>query len=85
MIEINYNQKVYVKFNAKFSSTIQSFSKPVLLNRKWYFVTKIVLVIEKIFWNLRLKAENCKIFEITKTIYSSSERSEQFLATECFF
>ena len=26
-----------------------------------------------------------KIFEITKTIYSNSERSEQFLVTECFF
>ena len=33
---------------------------------------KIVLVIEK-------------IFEITRTIYSNSERSEQFLVTECFF
>ena len=27
----------------------------------------------------------CKIFEITRTIYSNSERSEQFLVTECFF
>ena len=26
-----------------------------------------------------------KKFEITRTIYSNSERSEQFLATECFF
>ena len=26
-----------------------------------------------------------KIFEITGTIYSNSERSEQFLVTECFF
>ena len=26
-----------------------------------------------------------KIFEITKTIYQNSERSEQFLVTECFF
>ena len=24
-------------------------------------------------------------FEITRTIYSNSERSEQFLVTECFF
>ena len=46
---------------------------------------KIVLVIEKKIWNSRLKAENCKIFEITRTIYSNSERSEQFLVTECFF
>ena len=27
----------------------------------------------------------CKIFEITRTIYSNSERSEQFLVTEWFF
>ena len=27
----------------------------------------------------------CKISEITRTIYSNSERSEQFLVTECFF
>jgi hypothetical protein len=27
----------------------------------------------------------CKTFEITRTIYSNSERSEQFLVTECFF
>ena len=37
---------------------------------------------EKFFWNSRLKA---KFFEITRTIYSNSERSEQFLVTECFF
>ena len=45
---------------------------------------KIVLVIEKNFRSSRLKAEN-KIFEITWTIYSNSERSEQYLVTECFF
>ena len=27
----------------------------------------------------------CKFFEITKTIYSNSERQEQFLVTECSF
>ena len=27
----------------------------------------------------------CKIFEITRTIYSNCERSEQFLVTESFF
>ena len=59
----------------------------------WYFVTKIVLtycekknlVIEKNFWNSRLKTENLqKFFEIIRT-YSNSERSEQFLVTACFF
>ena len=44
---------------------------------------KIVLVIEKNFWISRLRI--FKIFEITRTIYSNSERSEQFLVTECFF
>ena len=53
---------------------------------KWHFFTKIVLtycekknllVIEKNFWS-------CKIFEISRTIYSNSERSEQLLVTECF-
>jgi hypothetical protein len=42
---------------------------------------KIVIVIEKNFENLRLKAENLQNW----TIYSNSERSEQFLVTECFF
>ena len=46
---------------------------------------KFVLVIEKNFWNSRLKAENFQIFEIIRTLYSNSERSEQFLVTECFF
>ena len=41
----------------------------------WYFLnTKIALTYcEK------------KLFSITKTIYLNSERSEQFLVTECFF
>ena len=49
---------------------------------KWPFLTKIVLTYceKKLFWRPRI----CKIFEITRTIYSNSERSEQFLVTECF-
>ena len=73
---------------------------------------KIVLVIEKNFWNSRLKAENFQSFwdqknnlfeqwkvktifgnrmflhlflKEIRTIHSNSERSEQFLVTECFF
>ena len=42
-------------------------------------------MIKKNFSNSRLKAENFQKFEITRTIYSNSERSEQFLVTECFF
>ena len=41
----------------------------------WPTVRKIVLVIEKNFWNSRLKAEN---LQKTRTIYSNSERLEQF-------
>ena len=39
---------------------------------------KIVLVIEKNFWNSRLKAENLQTFEITRTIFLNKERAEQF-------
>ena len=46
---------------------------------------KIVLVIEKKIFNSRLKAENLQNFEITRIIYSNSERSGQFLVTGCFF
>ena len=46
---------------------------------------KVFLVIEKTFemrgWRPRIR----KKFEITRTIYSNSERSEKFLVTECFF
>ena len=40
---------------------------------------RIVLVIEKIFWNSRLRI--CKMFEITRTICSNCERWEQFSVT----
>ena len=46
----------------------------------WPMGEKNVLLINKNFWNSRLKAEN-----LQNTIYSNSERSEQFLVTECFF
>ena len=61
---------------------------------KWYFFTKTfrtycekknVLVIKKNFGNSRLKAKNLEMFEITRTIYSNSERTEQLLVTEIFF
>ena len=45
----------------------------------------IVLVIEKNFWNSSWRPRICKIFDITRIIYSNSERSEQFLLTDCFF
>ena len=40
---------------------------------------EIVLVFEKNYWNSRLKPENLQNFDITRTIYSNRERSEQFL------
>ena len=63
-------------------------------DRKWYFVTKIVLTYceKKLFlWSRKTfvirgwRSRICKIFEITRKIYSNSERSEQSLATECVF
>ena len=41
----------------------------------WLTVRKKILVIEKNFWNKRMKAKNLQIFEVTRTIYSNSERS----------
>ena len=64
------------------------------MRKKWYFVTKIVVTYceKTLFYWLRKTIEIqgwspriCKYFEITRTICSNSERSEQFLATECFF
>ena len=53
----------------------------ILLPKLW---EKIVLVIGKIFevggWSPRI----CKYFEITRTICSNSERSQQFLVREYF-
>ena len=51
------------------------------------------ILLPKLFWpTVRKNCEIqgwrpriCRIFEITWTIYSNSERSEQFLVTECFF
>ena len=57
-------------------------------------ITKIVLTYyeKKMFqWSIKTfeiqswRPRICKIFEITRTIYSNSERSEQFLLTEYFF
>ena len=83
-------KSVKYDFQSKFSmSRISS------IFRKWYFVTKIVLtyirwekivlVMEKTFEIRGWRPRIFKIFEITRTIYSNSEKSEQFLVTECFF
>ena len=52
----------------------------------WPTLKKNVLVIKKNFleiWGCRPTI--CKNFDITWTIHSNSELSEQFLVTECFF
>ena len=62
------------------------FKVEIFFKKIWYFVSKIDLVIEKKYLKFRgWKPRICKIFEITRTIFSNSERSEQFLVTECFF
>ena len=78
----NYSQKVVT---ALISNRVHQFCWKI-----WYFVTKIVLAYcEKNCSNDREKLlkfeakgqEVLKILEITRTIYSNSERSEQFLVT----
>ena len=54
-------------------------------NRSDLLWEKIVLVVEKNFGIQDWRPIICKIFEITRTIYSNSERPEQFLVKECFF
>ena len=46
---------------------------------------KIVVWSRKTFEIRGWRPRICKKIEITWTIYSNSERSQQFLATECFF
>ena len=50
----------------------------------WLTWERIVLVIEKTFGIRGWRPRICKNFEITRKIYSNSEKSEQFLVTECF-
>ena len=45
------------------------------------FVSRPCRTFEIRDWRARI----CKIFEISWTIYSNSERSEQFLVTKCYF
>ena len=84
-----WKQSVLYRICANCSSTFKALSDISMVfryqNCSDLLWEKIVVLIEKNFWNSRLKARICKKFEITGTIYSSSERSEQFLVTECFF
>ena len=66
---------------------------PKLLSWNGNVISANWILLPKFFWStlikyfrrfLRWRTRFCKIFEITRTIYSNSERSEQFLVTECF-
>ena len=63
-------------------------------SQKWYFVNKIVLTYcEKICSSDREKSlkfetegqEFANFLGVTRTVYTNSERSEQFWVTKCFF
>ena len=45
---------------------------------------KVVLGFEKNFEIQGWKTRICKMFEITRTVHSNSEKLEQFFVTECF-
>ena len=74
----------------------RNFKKGILFREEFRPTVKSGILLPKLFWPAVRK--NCSTFEvrgwrprifknyeITWTIYSNSERSEQFLVTECFF
>ena len=71
-------------FQEHFACTLNSLINILLpkLFRQW---EKLFYWPRKTFEIQGWKPRICKIFEITRTIYSNSERSQQFLVTECFF
>ena len=75
MLQVDYRYVTYTKNICIYSQRTRHIQEKV----KWYFVTKIDLTIcEKKLFMIE------KDFEITRTIHSHSERSQQFLVTECF-
>ena len=93
----NYRRQVDFEkllFKKKNLFRVHTWTTIKYLVQKWYFVTKIVLTYcnKKLFqWSRKSyemkswRPRICKFFEINRTIYSNSERSEQLLVTECFF
>ena len=91
----------WVCFFLYFELLTTAYGLSIFIDRNGIFFTKIVLIYceKKLFqwsrnffeiqgWRLRI----CKSFEITnseqwkaRTMFGNSERSEQFLVTECFF
>ena len=70
-----------------FSNLISNCSK-LLDMRNLQEQVKKAFCYKKLLWPFTVWinwSSDFKNFEITRTIYSNSERSEQFLVTECFF
>ena len=65
-------------------------AKISMKSAQWYFVSQIVLTYSEkkkcsnVFENLEWRPRIGKTFEITRTVYSNSERSEQFLKQNAF-
>ena len=58
------------------------FGLPII---QWYFVPKLFWPSVRIQFDIRdWRPRICKYFEITRTIYSNSERLEQFLKQDAF-
>ena len=49
-----------------------------------FLATNGSILLWKLFWPT-VRKKNILVIEITRTFFSNSERSEQFLVTECFF
>ena len=83
------------------SQIIPVFQEMRAIIKLWANLKKNGILLPKLFWlavrkNCTCDREKpleirgwrpriCKIFEITRTIYTNSARSEQFLETDCFF
>ena len=93
--ELNFNVHIKLNFEALYLRKLYPFFCAFCKNswKNWIFVTKIVQTYceKKLFYWSRKTFEIrgwrpriCKN-EITRTIYSNSERSEQCLVAECLF
>ena len=88
----------YVFVSKKWKKTVLNDCNPAL--ESTVAKSRNGILLPKLFWPAEKKMFNwvwktfeirgwrpriCEFFEIIRTIYSNSERSEQFLVTECFF
>ena len=78
-----YVQQLFKMNETQVTGFLNSFLLPKLF---WPTVRKkLSLWLRKTFEIRGWRPRIYKIFEITRTIYSNSERSELFLVSECFF